>query len=369
MKNYKILIKTDQSFYPVIIGKNILINISSILKKNKILFQKCLIVYDSNVPRTALNILKQKLKNKNVFVYEIKSSEKVKNINTVNKILNFTLKQKFHRTDLIISVGGGIISDIAGFVSSIYKRGINFVNMPTTLLSQVDASIGGKTGVNSTYGKNLIGSFYQPKLVLSDILFLKSLPKREIICGYAEILKHTFIRNRKKFLFLDKNLKKIFDIDEKIISKTIYESCKIKKSIIEKDPLEKNLRRMLNYGHTFGHAFEANLNYSKKLNHGEAVLLGMYCANNFAYRKNIINKKDFNTIDQHFAKFNLSKKLKRIIKRNNLSRVMNYMKSDKKNYNNKINLILLNKIGSAKINNTYKTMEIESFLRNLLINR
>ena len=368
MKNYKILIKTDQSFYPVIIGKNILINISSILKKNKIFFQKCLIVYDSNVPLTALNILKQRLKNKNVFVYKIKSSEKVKNINTVNKILNFTLKQKFHRTDLIISVGGGIISDIAGFVSSIYKRGINFVNMPTTLLSQVDASIGGKTGVNSTYGKNLIGSFYQPRLVLSDILFLKSLPKREIICGYAEILKHAFIRNKKKFLFLDKNLKKIFRIDEKIISKIIYESCKIKKSIIEKDPLEKNLRRILNYGHTFGHAFEANLNYSKKLNHGEAVLLGMYCANNFAYKKNIINKNDFNIIEQHFAKFSLSNKLKRIVKRRNLSRIVNYMKSDKKNYNNKINLILLNKIGSAKINNTYKTMEIESFL-NLLINR
>ena len=126
---------------------------------------------------------------------------------------------------------------------------------------------------------------------------------------------------------------------------------------------------MINYGHTFGHAFEANLNYSKKLNHGEAVLLGMYCANNFAYKKNIIKKNDFNTIEQHFAKFNLSNKLKRIVKKNNLSRIINYMKSDKKNYNNKINLILLNRIGSAKINNTYKTMEIESFLRNLLINR
>ena len=369
MKNYKILVKTNQSLYPVIIGKNILINISNILKGNKIFFQKCIIIYDSNVPFITLNILKQKLKNKKIFVYKIKSSERVKNINTVNKILNFALKHKFHRTDLIISVGGGIVSDIAGFVSSIFKRGINFVNMPTTLLSQVDASIGGKTGVNSTYGKNLIGSFYQPKLVLSDILFLKSLPKRELICGYAEILKHTIIQNKKKFLFLDKNLKKIFDIDEKIISKTIYESCKIKKSIIEKDPLERNLRKILNYGHTFGHAFEASFNYSKKLNHGEAVLLGMYCANNFAYRKNIINESDFNTIEKHFAKFDLSNKLKKILKRNNLSRIINYMKSDKKNYNNKINLILLNKIGSAKINNTYKTMEIETFFRNLLINR
>ena len=367
MKNYKILVKTNLHSYPVIIGKNISLNISKILKKNNIYFQKCLIIYDKKVPIKVLKNLKQKIKNKKIFIYKIKSSEKIKNINTVNKILDFALKKEFHRTDLIISVGGGIISDISGFVSSIYKRGINFVNMPTTLLSQVDASIGGKTGVNSVYGKNLIGSFYQPKLVLSDIEFLKSLPKREVTCGYAEILKHALIRNKKKFLFLDKNLKKIFNLDEKIISKTIYESCKIKKDIIEKDPLEKNLRKILNYGHTFGHAFEAVLNYSKKLNHGEAVLLGMFCANNFAYKKKIIKKNDFNIIKEHFSKFNLSNKIKKILKKNDLTNVINYMKTDKKNYNNQINLILLNRIGSAKINNTYKTSDINSFLKDLLI--
>ncbi len=367
MKNYKILVKTNQRSYPVIIGKNISLNISKILKENNIYFQKCLIIYDNKVPIKVLKNLKQKLKNKKIFIYKIKSSEKIKNISTVNKIVDFTLKKKFHRTDLIISVGGGIVSDISGFVSSIFKRGINFVNMPTTLLSQVDASIGGKTGVNSIYGKNLIGSFYQPNLVLSDIEFLKSLPKREITCGYAEILKHALVRNKKKFLFLNKNLKKIFNLDEKIISKTIYESCKIKKDIIEKDPLEKNFRKVLNYGHTFGHAFEANLNYSKKLNHGEAVLLGMFCANNFAYKKNIIKKNDFNIIREHFSKFNLSNKIKKIVKKNDLASVINYMKTDKKNYNNKINLILLDRIGSAKINNTYNATDLISFLRDLLI--
>ena len=300
MKTYRLSINTKQHSYPVIIGKNILPNVDNIFKENKIFFQKCLIIYDNKVPIKNLVILKKKLKNKNIYIYKINSSERIKNINTVNKIINLTLKKKFHRTDLIISLGGGIVGDIAGFVSSIYKRGINFINLPSTLLSQVDSSIGGKTGVNSFHGKNLIGSFYQPKMVISDINLLKSLPRREIICGYAEILKHSFIKNKKFFLFLNKNLKKIILLNDLIILKSIYESCKIKKNIIEKDPLEKKLRKILNYGHTFGHAFEASMKYSKKLNHGEAVLLGMFCANNFAHEKNIIKKKDFQIINNYF---------------------------------------------------------------------
>ena len=137
----------------------------------------------------------------------------------------------------------------------------------------MDASIGGKTGINSKYGKNLIGSFYQPKLVISDISFLKSLPKREILCGYAEIFKHSIISNRKFFYFLDKNIKK-FKFKNTIIEKSIYKSCIIKKKLVEKDFKEKNLRKILNFGHTFGHAYEACLGYSSKLNHGEAVILG-----------------------------------------------------------------------------------------------
>ncbi len=369
MKKYKLNINTEQRNYPVIIGKKVSLNISNILKKNNIFFQKCLIIYDNKVPIEILKIIKNKLGNKNVYIFKIKSSEKIKNVKTVNKIVNFILERGFHRSDLIISLGGGIVGDISSFVSSIFKRGINFVNIPTTLLSQVDASIGGKTGVNSIYGKNLIGSFYQPNLVISDIIFLDTLPRRELICGYAEILKHSLINSEKFFLFLSSNVKKILKLESKVITKSIYESCKIKKKIIEKDPLEKTLRKILNYGHTFGHAFEANMNYSKKLNHGEAVLLGMYCANNFALKKRIIKKKDYEIINQHFFDLNIPRMLKKIVKKNKLSNVINYMKTDKKNYNNKINLILLSKIGNARINNTYKAAEINSFLKKLLINR
>ncbi|OUX46656.1 MAG: 3-dehydroquinate synthase [Candidatus Pelagibacter sp. TMED275] len=363
MKKYKLTIKTNDHFYPVIIGKNILRNTSAILKNNNIIFQKCLIVYDNKVPLKNLKVLKKNFKYKNIYTYKLNPSEKIKNINTVNAIINFILKKNFHRNDLIVSLGGGIIGDITGFTASIFKRGIKFINIPTTLLSQVDSSIGGKTGVNSVYGKNLIGSFYQPNLVISDINFLKSLPKREITCGYAEILKHSLIKNKEFFFFLDKNINKIHLLDDKVISKSIYESCKIKKIIIEKDPLEKNLRKTLNFGHTFGHAFEANMNYSKSLNHGEAVLLGMYCANNFSYKKKIIKKKEFEIINNHFFNLNLPKKLKKILKKNETSKIINFMKTDKKNFNNKINLILLKKIGSAQINYTYKITEINSFLK------
>tara|TARA_S200000501_G_C20835208_1_gene749038 strand:+ start:406 stop:1515 length:1110 start_codon:yes stop_codon:yes gene_type:complete len=368
MRKYNLNITTKHGSYPVIIGKNILSNISVLLKKNNITFEKCLIVYDSNVPVKFLKILKKKLKNKKIYIFRVKSSEKVKNMSSINNIISFMLKEKFLRTDLIISFGGGIISDISGFAASVYKRGINFVNIPTTLLSQVDASIGGKTGVNSIHGKNLIGSFYQPMLVLSDINFLNSLPIRELICGYSEILKHSLIRNKKFFLFLNKNIKKLLSIDSKFIIRGVYESCRIKKKIVEKDPLEKNLRKILNYGHTFGHAFEANMGYSKKLNHGEAVLLGMYCANNFAYKKNIIKKKDFELINKHFSYLKISNKFNKIIKKKDIPRIVNYMKSDKKNFNNKINLILLSKIGISKIKNSYKTNDIKYFLKNLLIN-
>ena len=188
-----------------------------------------------------------------------------------------------------------------------YKRqGIKFINIPTTLLAQVDSSIGGKTGINTIYGKNLIGSFYQPNLVLADTLFLKTLPKREITCGYAEILKHSLISNKKFFLYLDKNVQNIFKLKSPFIEKAIFESCKIKRSIVQKDEKENNIRKILNFGHTFAHAYEASMTYSKKLNHGEAVILGIYSALKFSLESKLMNLSDFSMIIDHLNKAKLS---------------------------------------------------------------
>ena len=221
MKSKKLFINTKSERYPLLIGENLLLGISNIFKENSISFTKCLLVIDKNIPIKTVIKLKNKLKNKQLHTYFIKASEINKNQKTINKIIGILLKKKFSRQDCLMTVGGGITGDVGGFAASLFKRGIQFINIPTTLLSQVDSSIGGKTGINSKYGKNLIGSFYQPKIVISDIEFLKTLPKREIICGYGEILKHSLIANKRFYKFLTKNFQKILNLQSPFIEKTI----------------------------------------------------------------------------------------------------------------------------------------------------
>ena len=193
MKIKRLLVSTNREKYPILIGSKLILNLKKIIANESINFMKCLIIVDKNVPRKKINIIKKKLNKRETYLHFIEANEKNKNQWTTNKILEILLKRNFSREDILISVGGGITGDIAGYAASIFKRGLKFINIPTTLLAQVDSSIGGKTGVNTKHGKNLIGSFYQPKLVISDTDFLNTLPKREIICGYGEILKHSII--------------------------------------------------------------------------------------------------------------------------------------------------------------------------------
>jgi 3-dehydroquinate synthase/shikimate kinase/3-dehydroquinate synthase len=286
----------------------------------------------------------------------------------VNKILDILLKENFSREDCLISIGGGITGDISGFAASLFKRGLKFINVPTTLLSQVDSSIGGKTGVNTKYGKNLIGSFYQPHLVISDIQFLKTLPKREIVCGYGEILKHSLIANKKIFNYLNKNSEKILSLTSPFIEKTIYESCKIKKNVVEKDEKEKGLRKTLNFGHTFAHAYEASLGYSKRLNHGEAVILGMKTALNFSLKNNLLKNEEHNLIINHISNSNLPSKITKFFNLKDLGKILSFMLKDKKNNSDKISLVLLKKIGSPLINKEYTKKMVANFLKSELTN-
>ena len=232
----------------------------------------------------------------------------------------------------------------------------------------VDASLGGKQGYNTDHGKNLIGSFYQPHLVVSDTSFLNYLPKREITCGYAEILKHSLIRSKKFFYYLDKNAENILKLKKPFLEKAIFQSCLIKKKIIEKDEDEKNIRQILNFGHTFAHAFEATNNYSKKLNHGEAVLLGMICAINFANQNSRIKKNDYKKIIDHYKRLNLPFRIKKFFSRKNIKKILSFMQKDKKNSNININLVLLNKIGNANYNRQITYTKINKFLKEELVN-
>ena len=368
MRTTKLKIKIKNKFYNIVIGKNLIKNLSKIIIDNSINFEKCLLVIDNKIPKNLIKQIILSLKRKKKITYFFNSSEKNKNQKKINELLEILLKNNFHRNDCLMSIGGGITGDISGFAAGIFKRGIKFINIPTTLLAQVDSSVGGKTGINTKYGKNLIGTFYQPSLVVSDTNFLKSLPKREVICGYAEILKHSLIIDRKLFNYLDKNANEILKLKNPYIEKVIYKSCKIKKQIIEKDEKEKSLRKILNFGHTFAHAFETTNNYSKNLNHGEAVLLGIISVSKFAYQNNYLNKSDYEIIINHFKKFNLPASLSKFFSSKKISKIIFYMQKDKKNYNNNINLVLLRKIGRVNHNYYFKNTKIQKFLKKELVN-
>ena len=367
MRPIKLQVKTNNHKYSILIGDGIINELESLLKKNTINFNQCLLVADDKVPKKMIKKVFNFLPKNKVIIHYFKASELNKNQKSVDKILSILLKKNFNRNDCLISLGGGITGDVSGYVASIFKRGLKFVNIPTTLLSQVDSSIGGKTGINTKYGKNLIGSFYQPSLVISDISFLKTLPKREIICGYGEILKHALIANKKFFIFLDKNASKILNLKSPFIEKSIYHSCFIKKKIVETDEKEIGLRKVLNFGHTFAHAYEATLGYSKKLNHGEAVILGIKTASKFSLLNKFLNISEFNMIKKHLNNLNLTNNINKFFSINNLNKIISFMKKDKKNNTNKINLVLLKKIGKPVYNYQFKEKKINSFLKKELI--
>ena len=362
MKIYKLKVNTKSKKYKVVIGSDIIKNVSRILNDENIYFDKCLILIDSNIPNNFKSLLKKNLKVKKKIIFNFYTSEKNKNYQSIKKIHELLFKYKFNRNDCVISFGGGILGDVAGFASSSYKRGIKFINIPTTLLSQVDSSIGGKTGINNKYGKNLIGSFYQPEIVITDVKVLNSLPYREIICGYAEILKASLIDSQNSFNYLNKNIINILNLKSNYIEKAILNSCKLKKKIVEKDEKESNLRKVLNLGHTFAHAYESSLNFSKKLNHGEAVILGIKNSIKFSRKKGMLSKNKYHAINDHIIKIGLKKKYSDIFKKKDLSKIINFMKSDKKNISNKINLILMKDFGKIKSDFYTNDLILKKFL-------
>ena len=352
MKNQEIKFKREN--YSIIIGKNI---INILPKKIKILCpktKKIALIVDKKIPQKFKRILNKKLKGYNLLFLPFIASEKNKSMTTINHYLKLLLSKNFNRTDLVISVGGGITGDVVGFIASIYKRGINFINVPTTLLAQVDSAIGGKTGVNTSHGKNLVGSFYQPKLVLSDTSFIDSLPKKEMICGFAEILKHSIIKDKKFFNWLKNKTKLILAKKSKELIYAIKKSCEIKMFFVEKDLNEKNMRMILNFGHTFAHAIEVKNNYSSKITHGEAVLSGMILATRLSVLKKVCSLNVLKQISNIYLQNNLAYTFKRYSQSSEINKLIPYLKNDKKNNDDKINFILLKNIGKTALPNKSK---------------
>ena len=341
MKIHKIQINTNTKKYSIFIGAKLIDRINKILSSQQLSFSKVLIVIDKNIPSKFKLKLIKNLKSNIKKTYIFFANEKNKNQKNVDLIQNILFKNRFNREDCLVAFGGGITGDVVGYCASTFKRGIKFINIPTTLLSQVDSSIGGKTGINNSYGKNLIGSFYQPNIVISDIDLLKSLNSREIICGYAEMFKSSLLDSFKKFRYLDKNFDDIINLKQPFIENAIINSCNLKKKIVQKDEAEKNLRKVLNLGHTFAHAYESSLGFSNKLNHGEAVIIGIKNALNFSSQLKLIKNKSYNLIINHIDKIPLNISFKKLFKIKDIDKILSFMRSDKKNNSNNINIIYL----------------------------
>lgn len=317
--------------YPIFIGRSLIGKISKLVDLNN--YSQILIVSDENVGKLYLNDFK--FKASHIF---LPSGEKYKNFESVELILNKLIEIKADRNTLVINLGGGNICDTSSFAASIFMRGIDILQIPTTLLAQVDASIGGKNGINFVGVKNLVGTFKAPIAVIIDVNFLKTLPEREFLSGFAEIIKHGLIFDKKYFETL-----KLKCTDSELES-IIEKSCKIKATIVEKDPKEKNLRKILNFGHTVGHALEAlSLENPKPLLHGEAIYLGMIVETRISYLAGLLTEKNFKIIDEFLREF-----VKPI--EFNAEKIYKKMLYDKKNESGRINFTLLKSIGKAVFN-------------------
>lgn len=348
MKIKEIKVNEKESKYSIIIGDKSIQLISSKIKKVCPDTKKICLVVDRNIPSKFRNILVKQLKKYDLHVVVLNPNEKLKSFQNVSKLSEKLLSLNFNRSDLIISFGGGVIGDFSGFVSSILKRGINFINIPSTLLAQVDAAVGGKTGVNSKFGKNLLGSFYLPKIVIIDVSLIKSLSRRELITGYAEILKHAIIFSKKFYNWLEKNSNKLLiEKNTNYLQYAIHKSCKIKLFFVGGDLKEKNKRMNLNFGHTFAHAIESTNNYSSRIKHGEAVLIGMVMATKLSKMVKITSDKTLQNILSLYKKYNLNYDLKKYFKKNKYNKIISFMSSDKKNKGQKINFVLLKRIGKT----------------------
>ena len=369
MKNKILLVSLKKHSYNIVIGKNIISNAGPLIKK-VIKKSKVFIVTNRLIKKYHLSKLLKSLKTNKIEykIILINDGEKEKNISTVKKISDELLKSKVDRDDCLIAFGGGVLGDIVGFAASITLRGIDFIQIPTTLLAQVDSSVGGKTGVNTAHGKNLIGTFNQPILVLSDVSLLKTLNKRELKSGYSEIIKYALIMDHKFFSWLNNNFQKINRFDEGKLIEAVYRSCKNKTRIVKMDEKESNVRAFLNYGHTFGHALERLNNYGNTIKHGEAVSIGMLMASYMSFLEGYLSNIEFNKIKDHFNKTSLltviPKKLKSKLTTN---KIKNAMLSDKKVKNGKINLVLLQSIGRAFVTNKYKRENLDKVIKASLI--
>ncbi|ANE34259.1 3-dehydroquinate synthase [Campylobacter hyointestinalis] len=328
----QINIDLKENSYPVFIDELKALNIGG----------KVAIITNSKVGGLYVKDILNLIKADEIFVVTLPDGEQYKNLSSIEQILEQLFISKLERSSTLIALGGGVISDMTGFVASIYERGIKFINIPTTLLAQVDASVGGKTGINNKFGKNLIGTFYQPRAVYCETKFLKSLPSREFSAGVAEAIKMAVMFDKDLFYFMQNS-----DLNDDEILKNVIAKCvSLKAAVVAKDEKEGGIRAVLNYGHTFAHVIEMQTNYTGFL-HGEAVAIGINMANHLALKLGLISKDELEMVKNLLCKFRLPVTYE--IK--DEFEFYNAFFLDKKSQNSKIKFILPKGIGDFCMKN------------------
>ncbi len=370
MKPQIVTVSTTQHNYPIVIGRGLIAVADTYLLANGALRRVCILCDEALVDRY-LEPLKNVLQNAGAEIccMIVPSGEKSKSIEYVHKVTEKFLEFGIERQDRLICLGGGVIGDLGGLCASLLLRGIPYIQIPTTLLAQVDSSVGGKTGINSLSGKNLIGSFYQPELVLSDLQMLDSLPHREFMAGYAEIVKYGVIGDEAFFTYLENNIEGLKKRDDTILAYVIEQSCRHKATIVSQDVHEKNIRALLNLGHSFGHAIEAICGYSNHILHGEAVALGMVLAARYSKRKELCQSCDVHRIETHLQQAGFDIELhtyKKYIK--DAAQIIQFMQKDKKNKTGRMRLILLKSIGKSFMYDDVDVEDVHTFLQEQLTN-
>lgn len=325
--------------------------------------RKLCIVTDSNVGELYADEVKNELEKTGnaVFVYTFRAGEASKNLNTVEDVYEYLIINKFDRKDMIVALGGGVVGDLAGFTAATYLRGIDFIQVPTSLLAQVDSSIGGKTGVDFRAYKNMVGAFHQPRLVYMNLSVLGSLSERLFNSGFGEIIKHGFIMDKEYYTWLKENIQYIKSHDYDALENMIAISCNIKRRVVELDPTEKGDRALLNFGHTLGHAIEKLKNF--ELYHGECVVLGMVAALEISRTRQLISDAEYEDAINTFKAYNFPVTVGGI----SVEDVIKVSKNDKKMDAGKIKFILLDRIGNAYIDKTVTDDEMRAALSKVII--
>jgi len=366
-KTETVKVKLGKRSYDILIGENLLADAGKRIAKLRA-GASVAIVTDGNVAHHHLATLERSLDAAKVSYRSVllSAGEGTKSYSNLETVAEAILQSRIERGDLVIALGGGVIGDLAGFAASVVRRGVDFVQIPTTLLAQVDSSVGGKTGINSPQGKNLVGAFHQPALVIADLKTLDTLPPREFRAGYAEVAKYGLINDAKFFDWLEKNWREVF-AGGPARAKAVATSCKAKAAIVGRDERESGERALLNLGHTFGHALEAATGYSDRLLHGEGVGLGMVLAFKLSAKLKLCKPADVTRVVSHLDKIGLPTRLSQIPgSLPGPDGLLSLMMQDKKVSRGKLVFILVKGIGKAFIAKNVDTKVVREVLKDAL---